>query len=69
MDNTIQDFKIGDKVVHKTNLDEIMLITHIGPGNLLEPINCKWISNNGNLHKEQFAPFELIRYRTSVNDN
>lgn len=54
---TIQDFSIGDKVYHLSNVKLLMVVIEVHVDT--NTINCRWIDSSGNSTSRDFIPQEL----------
>jgi len=54
---TIKDFKIGDRVYHKSNINLKMVAIEINYD--LNEINCRWVDKNGGVQTMSFMAEEL----------
>jgi hypothetical protein len=58
----INDFELGDKVVHASSSSTIMIVTEIDTDR--SQITCRWVNLNKETQSDKFIPQELIKYES-----
>lgn len=59
---TINDFNIGDNIVHKSNRKLNMVVIQIHTE--INEITCRWVDTKGQTQKNNFLPEELDKTDT-----